>query len=152
VEAVRDRTQDPVSLVPAGVTASSQAPDGAASRLTDGANNQYWAPAGAAVDAWVESRFTEPVRLLTVIITPGVSPRRHAFLAAGRPRGLTVVTIDAAGKQEKTDIELKDEPGPQEFEVKAFRVVRIRLVVRSAYGPGLVPSVAIGEAEFFGRR
>ncbi|MEU3454622.1 zinc-ribbon domain-containing protein [Micromonospora sp. NPDC006766] len=152
VEAVRDRTQDPVPLVPASVTASSAAPGAGAARLVDGANNRYWAPNGNAVDAWVEGRFEEPVRLLTVVITPGVSPRRQAFLAAGRPRGLTVVTVDADGKQKKSDIELRDEPGEQHFDVAASNVVRIRLVVRSTYGPGLIPSVAIGEAEFFGRR
>ncbi|MFU8850462.1 NADase-type glycan-binding domain-containing protein [Micromonospora sp. SL1-18] len=152
VEAVRDRTQDPTPLVPAAVTASSEAPGAGAARLTDGANNRYWAPNGAAAGAWVEGRFTEPVRLLTVVITPGVSPRRQAFLAAGRPRGLTVITIDTDGQQRETDIELRDEPGEQHFDVAASNMVRIRLVVRSTYGPGLIPSVAIGEAEFFGRR
>ncbi len=152
VEAVRDRTEDPTPLVPASVAASSEATGAGAARLTDGANNRYWAPSGQAVNAWVEGRFNEPVRLLTVVITPGVSPRRQAFLAAGRPRGLTVVTVDADGKQQKTDIELRDEPGEQHFDVEASRVARIRLVVRSTYGPGLIPSVAIGEAEFFGRR
>ncbi|MFJ8579972.1 NADase-type glycan-binding domain-containing protein [Micromonospora sp. NPDC093277] len=152
VEAVRDRIQDPVPLVPAAVTASSEAPGASAARLTDGATNRYWAPNGKAADAWVEGRFTEPVRLLTVVITPGVSPRRQAYLAAGRPRALTVVTVDADGKQHETEIELRDEPGEQHFDVAASNVVRIRLVVRSTYGPGLIPSVAIGEAEFFGRR
>lgn len=152
VEAVRDRTEDPTPLVPTSVAASSEATGAGASRLTDGANNRYWAPSGRAVDSWVEGRFNEPVRLLTVVITPGVSPRRQAFLAAGRPRGLTVVTVDAEGKQRKIDIELRDEPGEQHFDVEASKVVRIRLVVRSTYGSGLIPSVAIGEAEFFGRR
>ncbi|MCX4473548.1 zinc ribbon domain-containing protein [Micromonospora sp. NBC_01655] len=152
VEAVRDRTEDPASLVPAAVSASSEKLGAGAARLTDGASNRYWAPTGTAAGAWVEGRFTEPVRLLTVIITPGVGERRQAFLEAGRPRGLTVVTVDADGKQEKTDIELRDEPGEQQFPVEAANVVRIRLVVRSTYGPGLDPAVAIGEAEFFGRR
>ncbi|MFI7426493.1 NADase-type glycan-binding domain-containing protein [Micromonospora sp. NPDC049836] len=152
IEAVRDRTQDPTPLVPAAVVASSEALGASAGRLTDGANNRYWAPNGVARGAWVEGRFAEPVRLLTVVITPGVSPRRQAFLAAGRPRGLTVIAVGPDGRQEKTDIELRDEPGEQHFDVPAAKVVRIRLVVRSTYGPGLLPSVAIGEAEFFGRR
>lgn len=63
-----------------------------------------------------------------------------------------MITVDAGGKQKKADIELRDEPGEQHFDVAASNVVRIRLVVRSTYGPGLIPSVAIGEAEFFGRR
>ncbi|MER5704807.1 hypothetical protein ABT023_23085 [Micromonospora sp. NPDC002296] len=152
VEAVRDWTEDPASLVPAAVSASSEKLGAGAARLTDGASNRYWAPTGTAAGAWVEGRFTEPVRLLTVIITPGVGERRQAFLEAGRPRGLTVVTVDAGGKEKKTDIELRDEPGEQQFPVEASNVVRIRLVVRSTYGPGLDPAVAIGEAEFFGRR
>ncbi|MFI0794009.1 zinc ribbon domain-containing protein [Micromonospora rubida] len=151
VEAVRDHTEKPTSLVPAAMSASSERVGAGAARLTDGANNRYWAPVGTPADAWVEGRFTEPVRLLTVIITPGVGPRRQAFLEAGRPRGLTVVTVDAGGKQKKTDIELRDEPGEQHFPVEASNVVRIRLVVRSTYGTGLDPAVAIGEAEFFGR-
>ncbi|GIJ26808.1 zinc ribbon domain-containing protein [Micromonospora qiuiae] len=152
VEAVRDRTQDPTPLVPASVVASSEAPGAGASRLTDGASNRYWAPAGKATDSWVEGRFNEPVRLLTVVITPGVSPRRQAYLAAGRPRELTVVTVNADGEEQSTDIELVDEPGEQHFDVSMPDLVRIRLVVRSTYGPGLIPAVAIGEAEFFGRR
>ena len=152
VEAVRDRTQDPTPLVPASVVASSEAPGAGASRLTDGASNRYWAPAGKATDSWVEGRFNEPVRLLTVVITPGVGPRRQAYLAAGRPREMTVVTVNAAGEKRSTDIELVDEPGEQHFDVSMPDLVRIRLVVRSTYGPGLIPAVAIGEAEFFGRR
>ncbi|WP_229397594.1 NADase-type glycan-binding domain-containing protein [Micromonospora okii] len=152
VEAVRDRTQDPASLVPTAVSASSERVGAGAARLTDGANNRYWAPTGTAVGSWVEGRFAEPVRLLAVVIHSGVGPRRQAFLEAGRPRGLTVVTVDAEGGQEKTDIELRDEPGEQHFDVEASNVVRIRLVVRSTYGSGLDPAVAIGEAEFFGRR
>ncbi|MFI7434130.1 NADase-type glycan-binding domain-containing protein [Micromonospora haikouensis] len=152
VEAVRDRTQDPTSLVPTTVTASSERTGAGAERLTDGASNRHWAPDGPAVGAWVESRFTEPVRLLTVIVTPGVGPRRQEFLASGRPRELTVVTVDADGGRRETGIELRDEPGEQHFDVEAADVVRVRLVVRSTYGVGLVPSVAIAEAEFFGRR
>ncbi|WP_341716257.1 hypothetical protein QQG74_19825 [Micromonospora sp. FIMYZ51] len=152
LEAIRDRTQNPTSLVPTSVVASSEAPGSGANRLTDGASNRYWAPTGKAVDSWVEGRFNEPVRLLTVVITPGVSPRRQAYLAAGRPRELTVITVDAEGEEQSTDIELVDEPGEQHFEVPRPDLVRIRLVVRSTYGPGLIPAVAIGEAEFFGRR
>ncbi|WP_432957780.1 NADase-type glycan-binding domain-containing protein [Micromonospora haikouensis] len=152
VEAIRDRTQDPTSLVPTTVTASSERTGAGAERLTDGASNRHWAPDGPAVGAWVESRFTEPVRLLTVIVTPGVGPRRQEFLASGRPRELTVVTVDADGGRRETGIELRDEPGEQHFDVEAADVVRVRLVVRSTYGVGLVPSVAIAEAEFFGRR
>jgi hypothetical protein len=152
VEAVRDHTQDPVSLVPTAMSASSERLGAGAARLTDGASNRYWAPTGNGVGAWVEGRFDEPVRLLTVIVRPGVGPRRQAFLEAGRPRGLTVVTVDADGEEKKTDIELRDEPGEQHFDVEASNVVRIRLVVRSTYGSGLEPAVAIGEAEFFGRR
>lgn len=152
VEAVRDRTQKPVPLVPATVTASSELPEGRAARLTDGLNNRYWAPSGQPVGAWVEGRFTEPVRLLTMFVTPGTGTRQDDFRSTGRPRGLTVLTVDAAGAERKTEIELRDEPGPQQFTVEASDVVRIRLVVRSTYGPGLVPAVAIAEAEFFGRR
>ncbi|MBO4208675.1 zinc ribbon domain-containing protein [Micromonospora echinofusca] len=152
VEAVRDRTQDPVPLVPDMVSASSSLPDAAAARLTDGANNRYWAPAGTGIDAWVEGRYREPVRLLTVVVTPGVGLNRQKFLAAGRPRRLTVVTERRDGQQQRTDIDLRDTPGAQHFDVEQADVVRIRLEVRSTYGHDLVPGVAIAEAEFFGRR
>ncbi|MEH1016918.1 zinc-ribbon domain-containing protein [Micromonospora sp. CPCC 206060] len=152
VEAVRDRTQDPMPLVPDTVSASSALPDAAAARLTDGANNRYWAPTGTGINAWVEGRYREPVRLLTVVITPGVGLNRQKFLASGRPRRLTVITERRDGRQERTDIDLRDTPGEQHFTVEEADVVRIRLEVRSTYGHDLVPAVAIAEAEFFGRR
>ncbi|HEY0699055.1 MAG TPA: zinc ribbon domain-containing protein [Micromonospora sp.] len=151
VNEVRDRVEDHVPLVPDGTRASSERTS--AKQLVDGLTNRYWAPRGAAEGSWVEVRFREPVRVLDLIVTPGVSREQDRFLAAGRPRRLAVVATRANGEQVTGTLDLRDQAGPQEFDFEAADVVTLRLTVRAVYAPAEAnPPVAIAEVEFFGRR
>lgn len=151
VNEIRDRTQEHVPLTPVRMAASSAHPTSQAHRIADGATNHYWAPAGPAVKSWVEVTFANPVRLLDVVITPGISTDRSKFLTVARPEQMTIVGTRGDGRSTSATIRLRDKPGPQEFDVEMSDVVRVRLVVDSTYGPVTQPTVAIGEAEFFGR-
>jgi hypothetical protein len=151
VNAVRDRMRDPVYFHPVDVTASSARRGAAAERIADGASNRYWAPAGKAEGAWVEAAFGEEVRIVEVMVTPGVSKKPEEFLAAGRPRDIELRASTADGGTKTVKAVLRDEPGPQTVTVKTTGVLRIRLTVRSTYGPGADPPVAVGELEFVGR-
>lgn len=152
VDEVRDRVQDHVPLNPDTVTASSQERDHPAAHIADGVTNRFWSPATAADGSWVEARWADPVRVLDVVVTSGVSTEQELFLTVGRPAALAVTATTTDGRTVEGTLELRDQPGPQRFTFEAADVVRLRLEVRSAYGPRSRPSLAIGEVEFFGRR
>ncbi|MEV4759043.1 zinc-ribbon domain-containing protein [Micromonospora sp. NPDC049559] len=153
INEIRDQTGEHVPLRPTGAQASSEQPDAPAARIFDGATNRFWAPNGPAAEAWVEVNYADPVRILDIVVTPGVSTEQDKFLAVGRPQALAVVATRANGETVDTVLQLRDQPGPQSFEFEAPDVAKLRLVVRSVYGPPRSnPSVAIGEVEFFGRR
>lgn len=151
IDKLRDRTQAHVPLVPASVSASSARAGAPASRIADGATNRYWAPTGAAAGSWVEARFASPVRVLDIIVTPGVGTEQSAFLKVGRPHEMEVIATSRTGEVTRTTIQLSDQAGPQRFGFEAVDVLRVRLVVRSVYGTSTKPTVAVGEVEFFGR-
>lgn len=149
--ALRDRFSQHVPVTVVAQRASSSAPGTNAGRIADGAANRYWAPAGRPAGAWVEAAFAQPVRLLEIIVTPGVSTDQQQFLAQGRPHQLAVTVDGRSGRILSTTLTLQDKAGAQRFPVKASGAVRVRLTILSAYGipPGHV--CAIGELEFFGR-
>ncbi|MGW0436464.1 NADase-type glycan-binding domain-containing protein [Micromonospora sp. NPDC003197] len=151
ISEVRDLTQPHVPLTPATVTASSAGNATPASRIADGAHNRYWAPTGPAVDSWVEVTFARPVRVLDILVTPGINVDQAKFLTVGRPDQLEVSATTSDGKVIGETLKLRDQPGAQTFKFEASGVVRLRIVVRSTYGPQSEPSVAIAEVEFFGR-
>jgi hypothetical protein len=145
---VRDRFASRVPATPVAERASSSAPNTAPARVADGATNRFWAPAGRATGAWVEVDFAQPVRLLEVIVTPGVSTDKQQFLTQGRPRELSV-TVN--GKPAGNPLALRDEPGGQHFTVKVDGAKRVRFTIVSTFGipPGHL--CALGELEFFVR-
>ncbi|GAB2964367.1 hypothetical protein GCM10027280_61550 [Micromonospora polyrhachis] len=151
ISEVRDLAQPHVPLTPATVTASSAGSATPASRVADGAHNRYWAPTGPAVDSWVEVAFARPVRVLDILVTPGISIDQAKFLTVGRPDQLEVSATTSDGKVVGETLKLRDQPGAQTFKFEASGVVRLRIVVRSTYGPQSEPTVAIAEVEFFGR-
>ncbi|WP_213450301.1 zinc ribbon domain-containing protein [Rhizomonospora bruguierae] len=151
VNEVRDRTRKHEPISATGFAASSARRDNPAARIGDGKNNRYWAPAGRAQGAWVEATFPRPLRILDIIVTPGVSPNQDEFVAAGRPHELDVLATPDRGEPTRFTLTLSDAPGPQTFHVTADRAVRIRFTVRSVFGANADPVVAIAEVEFYGR-
>ena len=123
-----------------------------AANIADGATNRFWAPAGDGLDSWVQVRYADPVRVLDIVVTAGVSTEQELFLTVRRPAELAVTATRADGSTVESTLVLKDQPGEQHFSFEAADVVSLRLIVRSVYGPASRPGAAIGEVEFFGRR
>lgn len=135
------------------MSASSNAPGAPATQANDGTSNKFWAPAaGDANGEFLRAEFDEPVRLLHIIVTPGVSTKQPEFLAAGRPRVLSLMVTDGDGEVSRERLELADTAGPQTFDVVHADVERLRLtIVSSKQGTRPGAPVAIAEVEFHGR-
>jgi hypothetical protein len=151
VDEIRDRTESHVALIPASTLASSARPGAPAKHIADGHTNRYWSPAGPAIGSSVEVEFNRPVRVLDIIVTPGISTDQAQFLTVGRPAELLVQFVTPDGAVTEETIKLRDQAGGQRFTVEARNVQRVKLVIRSAYAPKGQSKVAIGEVEFFGR-
>ncbi len=152
VTEVQDRISTAAPVTPSGVRASLSAPGHGPEQLVDGAKNRYWAaPSGKAVGAWVEVDLPQPVRLLDLIVTAGVSSDKKEFLKEGRPHEVEVAVTDRSGHVTSTAAQLLDQPDPQRFAVKVSGAVRVRLTVRSTYGVPPGGLVAIAEVELFAR-
>jgi hypothetical protein len=152
-EIVRDRTSPHVPVTPVASRASSSAPAAGPERLLDGVSNQFWAPVptGSAEGQWFEVDLPDPTRVLDLVIHTGVSADRKQFLTQARPRELSVTFTAEDGQTRAKVIRLRDQPGKQDFRVRAARVVRVRFTLRSAYGAQPNRRVAVAELEVFGR-
>ena len=148
---IRDLTVKPEPIRAEAFAASSSLRDTPPRHLGDTLTNKYWAPQGQAAGAWVEASFTRPVRVLHIVAHGGVSLDQKRFTDHARPHELEVVATSKTGATTTEILVMRDQPGPQTFAFKAKDTVRIRLVVKSTFGPKGIPSVAIGELEFYGR-
>jgi hypothetical protein len=151
ISMVQDRIGKHVPVVPVAARAASSASGTDPRRVFDGATNTYWAPAGTPLGAGVELELPGAVRLLDIIVTPGVSPDKQAFLAQGRPAKLDAVVTNKDGKAATTTLNLEDKPGPQHFSVAYDNAVTVALIIRSDYGVPPGHLVAIAEVELFAR-
>ncbi|MEY9948513.1 zinc ribbon domain-containing protein [Kitasatospora sp. GAS1066B] len=151
VQAVSDHFADPAPIQVDSMTASHSYPGHGPELTIDRQSNTWWGNgyAGQPVDTWLEAKFTAPVRLLDVIITPGTGTSPEELDAQARPHQVDLVTTDNGGQKTTTHIELSPD-GPQTFSLRLHQVVSARLVILSAYGAAADKQVAIGEVEFFG--
>lgn len=154
VSTVRDRSAKPAPLHPNAATASSADPAHPAGMAFDGYANRYWAPAapGAGVGQYVQAAFPHPVRLVTLLITPGCSTDDGTFLTQARPSRITLTFYDPAGRPTTRTVTLHDQAGPQTFEVHASDVAKVRLTTDASYGASGGHRLAVAEVEFFGRQ
>lgn len=149
VAAVRDKLSTAVAVTPTDTTATAAVDGHPAGYAVDGLTNRYWGvPApGASVDF----TFAHPFRLLTVVIHSGASTNRKKFDGQARPSRVDLVITRSNGDAQTLHFELADRPGPQHIDTATSDVVRIRLVIRSAFGLVEGRHIALGEVEFFGR-
>ncbi|MFI1990090.1 NADase-type glycan-binding domain-containing protein [Actinoplanes sp. NPDC020271] len=150
VDAVRDRLATPELITPSRVTASSSAKGHDASLVSDGLNNRFWEP-GRESQPWVELTFGKPIRVLSVIVTGGVSPEQQEYARQGRPSDVRLEMWTPDGTVTEKDLHLVDHAGAQTFDLAVGDVSRMRLTVVSGYGltAGKVPAIA--EVEVFRR-
>jgi len=151
VVAFRDRVSKHVPTTPVSIRASSSAKGAAPANISDGVSNRYWAPAKGPVGQWIEVKFERPVRLLEIIVTPGISPDKEQFLTQGRPHELSVDVTNDNGKITTMPLTVQDAPGGQKFEVKVSDAVQVRFTIVSCYEVKAPRKCAIGELEFFKR-
>jgi hypothetical protein len=154
LEAVRDRIGKAEQVHPTRIVASSEQRGHPAGLAVDGTTDLYWAPAeaGPAQGAFLEATFGGPVRLLDVVVHPGVSPVAEKYLTQGRPAELLVTVTDAHGKATDKTIAVPDEPGPHRFHLAVSDAVRVRFTVRAAYASAAPRHLAVAELEFSKRR
>ncbi|PYF99185.1 hypothetical protein SAMN05216184_10867 [Georgenia satyanarayanai] len=149
-DAVVDRVagDDPVN--PAEVTASSARADRPAAYVRDGIRDRSWAPEGDGIGESVELVLSEPVRLVTVLVTAGNGGEEDQRLLEARPREVRLTMTTTAG-EEVQDVELTDTGEPQPVSVGLSDVERVRLTILSVYGEELGAPVALAEVELQGR-
>jgi hypothetical protein len=150
VESLRDRISDSAPVTPASVSASSEA--SSAERAFDGLSNEFWAPEGDGVGEWIEAEFSEPVRLVSLLVSPGVSRNQEEFLSQARPKEIELELFTAGGGSETLTFTLADSAEPQNLRLGVGDVTGVRLTVLSSYGFDADRVVAVAELEYFIRR
>ncbi|MCX5213560.1 zinc ribbon domain-containing protein [Kitasatospora sp. NBC_00240] len=153
VDAVNDHFAKRVPIDPVAVTAS-RSYEGHGPELTiDKISNSWWGTGieGDSAGEWLEAGFGRPVRLLDLVITPGASADAAQQLAQARPRQLELLITDVDGRTVTRQVELTGD-GAQRVKLRAGRVTKVRLVLRSAFGVAAGKQVAVAEVEFFGRK
>ncbi|WP_371482304.1 zinc ribbon domain-containing protein [Kitasatospora sp. NBC_00315] len=152
VDAVTDHFAARVPLDPVTMTAS-RSYEGHGPELTvDKVSNSWWGTGieGDGAGEWLEASFGRPVRLLDLLVTPGASADAAQQLAQARPHLVELVITDADGRSETRQVELTGD-GAQRVKLRAARVTKVRVVLRSAFGVAAGKQVAVAELEFFGR-
>jgi hypothetical protein len=140
---------------PDDVDASSSSRGHGERLATDGDPADYWAPLkpGKGVGEYLEITFDDPVRLVYVLVTPGVSPSdQEKFLAQGRPADLKIVVDREDGTTGSEEVHLEDKRGAQEFGIGESDVTKVRLEILQSYAGAPGSHTAIGEVEFFTRK
>lgn len=152
VQATRDHFAKRAPVSPDHVAASRSYPDHDAQLAFDKLNNTWWGPgvSRSGQGQWIEARFSEPTRLLDVVITPGVSTHADQLSQQALPHRLEARITLADGRTTTRDIVLDQGAGPQTRSFRVGEVTAVRFVLQSAYQTSDKKQVAIAEIEFFG--
>ncbi|MGW5366301.1 NADase-type glycan-binding domain-containing protein [Actinopolymorpha pittospori] len=145
----------PEQVRPTGQQASAAAKAHPASHAFDGTRGTFWAPARTSVKdgavPWLRATFAEPVNLVTVGITPGMSVDTPKFVAGTRPAEIEVsVTTD--GDPVVKRLHVADTAGFQKFDIEAPGARSVQIAVLSSTGAHPTLATAITEVEFWAKR
>ncbi|OAR25562.1 carbohydrate-binding protein [Streptomyces sp. ERV7] len=153
VHSVRDHFAKRAPVAPDGVRASHSYGGHQPQLAIDKRSNTWWGPgvSDSGRGEWIEFNFTEPTRLLDVIITPGVSARADKLGGSALPHRIKATVLTKDGKTTTREITLDQGAGGQRRPFRVGDAVRVRLTVESAYAASGDKQVAIAEVEFFGR-
>ncbi|MEU6681039.1 zinc ribbon domain-containing protein [Streptomyces sp. NPDC046925] len=153
IQATRDHFAKRAPVEPDEIR-SSNAYEGHGDKLAfDKLNNTWWGPgvAESGQGEWIEVRFTQPTRLLDVIITPGVSTRADELSKSALPHRVKAEVTRKDGSTATRDITLDPGPGGQRRSFRVGEVTRVRFTIESAHAASAKKQVAIAEIELFGR-
>ncbi|MBE1611694.1 NADase-type glycan-binding domain-containing protein [Actinopolymorpha pittospori] len=145
----------PEQVRPTGQQASAAAKAHPAAHAFDGTRGTFWAPARTSVKngavPWLRATFAEPVNLVTIGVTPGMSVDTPKFVAGTRPAEIEVsVTTD--GDPVVKRFHVADTAGFQEFAIEAPGARSVQIAVLSSTGAHPTLATAITEVEFWAKR
>lgn len=137
---------------PSSAEATSSAPGHGPEKAIDRIKNTYWAEGaeGLGQGEVLTIHFEEPTDLAKVGLHIGSSEKAEDFVAQPRPRVLSIVAVGETAS--RTEIELEDLAGFQDFGLDASDVTRLEITIDEVY-PALDGSeTAIAEIELYRRR
>ncbi|MDW8809556.1 zinc ribbon domain-containing protein, partial [Streptomyces scabiei] len=152
-QAARDHFAKRASVVPDTYKASRSFPGHKPQLAFDSYSNTWWGPGvtQSGEGEWIEARFEQPVRLLDVVIIPGVSKKADQRAESARPHRIEATVTAADGTRSTKFITLDQTAGAQTRKFRVGSAETVRFTIRSSYGADDKKQVAIAEIEFFGR-
>ncbi|MFF0742982.1 zinc ribbon domain-containing protein [Streptomyces sp. NPDC004111] len=152
IRATSDHFAKRAPVSPDNIKASHEFPGHPAKLVIDKRSNTWWGPGvtESGQGEWVEVGFTEPTRLLDVIITPGVSKRPEKINESALPHRVLVTLTGADGKTTTRNLTLDQGAGPQRRPFRVGEVTKVRFTVQSAHAASAEKQVALAEIELFG--
>ncbi|MFG3250792.1 NADase-type glycan-binding domain-containing protein [Streptomyces sp. NPDC048187] len=152
IDNTRDHFAKRAPVSPDGIKASHSFPGHKPELLIDKLSNTWWGPgiSESGQGEWVEATFTEPTRLLDVIITPGVSSRANKLQESALPHRIKATITMKDGSVKTRDLTLDQGAGGQRRPFRVGEVTKVRFTIESAHAASANKQVAISEIEFFG--
>ncbi|MEV7033888.1 zinc ribbon domain-containing protein [Streptomyces sp. NPDC093272] len=152
VSATRDHFAKRAQVSPDKVSASRSYAGHKPDLLFDKLNNTWWGPGvtGPGEGEWIEARFSEPTRLLNIVVTAGESTHYDQLKKSALPHRMKATVKTSDGKTETREITLDQAAGGQTRNFRAQNVVSVRFTIESSYQASAATQVAIAEIEFFG--
>ncbi|WP_217170954.1 zinc ribbon domain-containing protein [Streptomyces sp. AC512_CC834] len=152
VQNTRDHFAKRAPVSPDGMKASHSYTGHKPELVIDKLSNTWWGPgiSQSGQGEWIEATFTEPTRLLDVIITPGVSSRANKLRESALPHRIKATITTKDGKTKTRDLTLDQGAGGQRRPFRVGEVTKVRFTIESAHAASADKQVAIAEIEFFG--
>ncbi|MGC9438917.1 NADase-type glycan-binding domain-containing protein [Streptomyces sp. WG5] len=153
IQATRDHFAKRAPVSPDRITASRSFTGHNPELIIDKRSNTWWGPgvSESGQGEWVEVHFTEPTRLLDLIITPGTSTKADKLTESALPHRVNATITMKDGTTKTRDIILDQGAGGQRRPFRVGEVTKIRFTIESAHAASDNKQVAIAEIEFFGR-
>ncbi|WP_320777435.1 NADase-type glycan-binding domain-containing protein [Streptomyces sp. CRN 30] len=153
IAATRDHFAKRAPVTPDTFKASRSYPGHKPELAFDMRSNTWWGPGvnQSGEGQWIEARFTEPVRLLNVIITSGTSSRAEKLTENALPHRIEAKITMKDGTTKTRDLNLDQAAGGQSRAFRVGEVTAVRFTIKSAYGASGKKQVSIAEIEFFSR-
>ncbi|MFE2553763.1 zinc ribbon domain-containing protein [Streptomyces sp. NPDC059355] len=152
IQATLDHFAKRAPVAPDRIAASRSYPGHQPELVFDKRSNTWWGPgvSQSGQGEWIEATFSEPTRLLDLIITPGVSARADKTGESALPHRVTATITGKDGKVTTRRLTLDQGAGGQRRPFPVGEVTKVRFTVDSSHTTSADKQVAIAEIEFFG--
>ncbi|MFE2526612.1 zinc ribbon domain-containing protein [Streptomyces sp. NPDC059382] len=152
VQATRDHFAKRAPVAPDRIAASRSYPEHKPELAFDKRSNTWWGPgvSQSGQGEWIEAGFSEPTRLLDVIITPGVSAKADKIGESALPHRVTATITGKDGKVTTRRLTLDQGAGGQRRAFRVGEVTKVRFTIETSHAVSADKQVAITEIEFFG--